>query len=89
LLLAARKSGLPVHEYSPREVKQSVVGTGRASKTQIAWMVATLLHMPAGRVPRDATDSLAVALCHLNRGARTSAGSRPPRAPGAANGARP
>ncbi|MGH7566713.1 MAG: crossover junction endodeoxyribonuclease RuvC [Gemmatimonadota bacterium] len=75
LVLAARKAGLPVHEYTPREVKQSVVGTGRASKTQIAWMVSTLLHMPAGRVPRDATDSLALALCHLNRGARN--GGRP------------
>ena len=70
LVLAARKAGLPVHEYTPREVKQSVVGTGRASKTQIAWMVSTLLHMPAERVPRDATDSLALALCHLNRGSR-------------------
>jgi crossover junction endodeoxyribonuclease RuvC len=68
LVLAARKAGLPVHEYTPREVKRSVVGTGRASKTQVAWMVSTLLHMPAGRVPRDATDSLALALCHLNRG---------------------
>ncbi len=88
LLLAARKAGLPVHEYSPREVKQSVVGTGRASKTQIAWMVSTLLRMPAGRVPRDATDSLAVALCHLNRGARTSADARLPKQPGDSNGAR-
>ncbi|HSD48428.1 MAG TPA: crossover junction endodeoxyribonuclease RuvC, partial [Actinomycetota bacterium] len=75
LVLAARKAGLPVHEYTPREVKQSVVGTGRASKTQIAWMVSTLLHMPAGRVPRDATDSLAIALCHLNRGARAGFGN--------------
>jgi crossover junction endodeoxyribonuclease RuvC len=75
LVLAARKAGLPVHEYTPREVKQSVVGTGRASKTQIAWMVSTLLHMPAERVPRDATDSLALALCHLNRGGRVGARS--------------
>jgi crossover junction endodeoxyribonuclease RuvC len=75
LVLAARKAGLPVHEYTPREVKQSVVGTGRASKTQIAWMVSTLLHMPAGRVPRDATDSLAIALCHLNRGTRAGPGN--------------
>ncbi|CAN5828463.1 crossover junction endodeoxyribonuclease RuvC [soil metagenome] len=75
LVLAARKAGLPVHEYTPREVKQSVVGTGRASKTQIAWMVSTLLHMPAERVPRDATDSLALALCHLNRGSRVGARS--------------
>jgi crossover junction endodeoxyribonuclease RuvC len=89
LLLAARKAGLPVHEYSPREVKQSVVGTGRASKTQIAWMVATLLHMPAGRVPRDATDSLAVALCHLNRGGRAAGAAGRRQAPGGANGARP
>jgi crossover junction endodeoxyribonuclease RuvC len=73
LVLAARKAGLPVHEYTPREVKQSVVGTGRASKTQIAWMVSTLLHMPAERVPRDATDSLALALCHLNRGSHVGA----------------
>jgi crossover junction endodeoxyribonuclease RuvC len=77
LVLAARKAGLPVHEYTPREVKQSVVGTGRASKTQIAWMVSTLLHMPAERVPRDATDSLALALCHLNRGWRVANGTRP------------
>jgi crossover junction endodeoxyribonuclease RuvC len=77
LVLAARKAGLPVHEYTPREVKQSVVGTGRASKTQIAWMVSTLLHMPAERVPRDATDSLALALCHLNRGWRAANGTRP------------
>lgn len=75
LVLAARKAGLPVHEYTPREVKQSVVGTGRASKTQIAWMVSTLLHMPAGQVPRDATDSLAIALCHLNRGTRAGPGN--------------
>jgi len=75
LVLAARKAGLPVHEYTPREVKRSVVGTGRASKTQIAWMVATLLHLPPGRLPRDATDSLALALCHLNRGPGRGAAS--------------
>jgi crossover junction endodeoxyribonuclease RuvC len=76
LVLAARRAGLPVHEYTPREVKQSVVGTGRASKTQIAWMVSALLHMPAERVPRDATDSLALALCHLNRGRPAGNGTR-------------
>lgn len=77
LVLAARKAGLPVHEYTPREVKQSVVGTGRASKTQIAWMVTNLLHLPNEGVPRDATDGLAVALCHLNRGARVDGAPRP------------
>ena len=71
LVIAARGAGLPVFEYTPREVKQAVVGTGRASKTQIAYMVGVLLALPEVRLPRDATDSLAVALCHLQRnGAR-------------------
>jgi len=77
LVLAARKAGLPVHEYTPREIKKSVVGTGRASKTQIAWMVCTLLDLPPDGFPRDATDSLAAALCHLNRGARVDGRPRP------------
>jgi len=48
-----------------------VVGTGRASKTQIAYMVGALLGLTANGLPRDATDSLAIALCHLQRnGAR-------------------
>ncbi|MFN2383226.1 MAG: crossover junction endodeoxyribonuclease RuvC [Gemmatimonadota bacterium] len=67
LILAARRAGRPVFEYSPREIKQSVVGTGRASKSQIAYMVSSLLALPAGELPRDATDSLAAALCHLHR----------------------
>jgi crossover junction endodeoxyribonuclease RuvC len=67
LLLAARQAGLPIFEYTPREIKQSVVGTGRASKSQIAYMVHTLLELPGADLPRDATDGLAVALCHLNR----------------------
>ena len=71
LVLAARLAALPVFEYTPREVKQAVVGTGRASKTQIAYMVGALLGLTANGLPRDATDSLAIALCHLQRnGAR-------------------
>ncbi len=73
LVVAARRAGLPVHEYSPREVKLAVVGTGNATKAQIAYMVGALLHVPASGLPRDATDSLAVALCHLQRnGARVA-----------------
>jgi len=71
LVLAARRAALPVFEYTPREVKQAVVGTGRASKSQIAYMVGALLGLTANGLPRDATDSLAIALCHLQRnGAR-------------------
>jgi crossover junction endodeoxyribonuclease RuvC len=71
LVVAARRAHLPVYEYTPREVKLAVVGTGNASKAQIAYMVSALLHVSSDGVPRDATDSLAVALCHLQRnGAR-------------------
>lgn len=73
LVLAARRAELPVFEYTPREIKLSVVGTGRASKSQVAYMVTSLLRLSDGGLPRDATDSLAVALCHLHRN-----GSRSP-----------
>lgn len=72
LVLAARRADLPVFEYSPREIKQSVVGTGRASKHQIAYMVSSLLELGETDLPLDATDGLAVALCHLNRVATAS-----------------
>ena len=67
LVLAARRAELPVFEYAPREIKRAVVGTGRASKTQIAYMVGSLLDLAERGLPRDATDSLAVALCHFHR----------------------
>lgn len=67
LVLAARLAQLPVFEYTPREIKQSVVGTGRASKAQIAYMIGSLLDLSVDELPRDATDGLAVALCHLHR----------------------
>lgn len=77
LVLAAREADLPVFEYTPREIKQSVVGTGRASKTQVAYMVGSLLAMSRRDMPRDATDSLAVALCYLHRnGGRVGAAMR-------------
>ncbi len=69
LVLAARRAELPVFEYSPREIKRAVVGTGRASKAQIAYMVGSLLGLTERALPRDATDSLAAALCHLHRAA--------------------
>jgi crossover junction endodeoxyribonuclease RuvC len=62
-LLAAAQAGLPVGEYSPLEVKISVVGYGRAEKHQVQSMVASLLSM-AEPVSEDASDALAVAICH-------------------------
>jgi crossover junction endodeoxyribonuclease RuvC len=66
-ILAAVNRGLPVHEYAPLEVKQAVVGYGRADKSQVQKMVAVLLSLPAPPEPHDAADALAVAICHANQ----------------------
>jgi crossover junction endodeoxyribonuclease RuvC len=57
--------GLPVYEYAPRRVKQAVVGFGAATKEQIQRMVTKLLNLPA-EPPEDASDALAIAICHLH-----------------------
>jgi crossover junction endodeoxyribonuclease RuvC len=64
VLLAAAQAQIPAHSYSPREVKASVAGFGGASKQQIQQMVRSLLDLPACPEPADASDALAVALCH-------------------------
>ncbi len=64
-LLAAANHGLPVHEYSPSEVKNAVVGYGRAEKRQVQQMVRLILGL-AQPPPQDAADALAVAICHCN-----------------------
>lgn len=65
-LLAAANSGALVCEYSPREIKRAVVGTGAASKRQVQYMVEKLL-CPQEKPKTDEADALAVALCHLNK----------------------
>ena len=62
-LCAAIEQGLPVSEYSPRSVKQAIVGSGSADKVQVKHMVAVLLQV-RGEISEDAADALAVALCH-------------------------
>ena len=54
-------------EYAPRQVKLAVVGSGGAEKPQVARMVALLLGRPPVTAPLDATDALAVAICHAHR----------------------
>ncbi len=61
-LLAAAEAGVEVQEYSPLEVKQAVVGYGRAGKEQVQTMIRALLHPPPD-LAADAADALAVALC--------------------------
>jgi crossover junction endodeoxyribonuclease RuvC len=66
-LLAAAEAGLRVGEYSPLEVKTSVVGYGRAQKRQVQTMVQSLLRLPSRVESEDACDALAVAICHATR----------------------
>ncbi|HEX6557960.1 MAG TPA: crossover junction endodeoxyribonuclease RuvC [Longimicrobiales bacterium] len=66
ILLAATMRDLPVAEYSPAEIKNAVVGTGRATKEQVQFMVQRLLRLKAPPQPSDAADGVAVALCHCH-----------------------
>ncbi len=66
ILLAATMRDLPVAEYSPAEIKNAVVGTGRATKEQVQFMVQRLLRLKEPPRPADAADGVAVALCHTN-----------------------
>jgi crossover junction endodeoxyribonuclease RuvC len=63
-MAAALAREIPIAEYSPKKVKQSVTGNGNASKEQVAEMLKTLLHIQELPKLLDATDALAVALCH-------------------------
>ena len=63
-IAAAMSAGLPVTEYSPKKVKQSVTGNGNADKEQVWKMLQQLLSLPEQPGSYDATDALAVALCH-------------------------
>ncbi|MFA6309306.1 MAG: crossover junction endodeoxyribonuclease RuvC [Clostridia bacterium] len=65
-ILAAAKSGRAVHEYTPLQVKQAVVGYGRADKNQVQQMVKIILNLESIPKPDDASDALAVAICHGN-----------------------
>jgi crossover junction endodeoxyribonuclease RuvC len=76
VLLAAAQADIPVHSYSPREVKLAVTGYGHAEKSQIQQMVRAELRLDEVPRPADAADALAVALCHVHcaaAGARAAA----------------
>jgi len=65
-LLAAQKSGKPVYEYTPLQVKQAITGYGRAEKKQVMEMVKMFLHLDKIPRPDDAADALAMAICHAH-----------------------
>jgi crossover junction endodeoxyribonuclease RuvC len=66
VLLALAEGGVPIHEYTPLQVKQSVVGYGRAEKKQVQELVRLLLSLQAIPEPDDAADALAIAICHCH-----------------------
>lgn len=65
-LLSAVEGGYPLFEYTPAEIKRTVVGYGRAEKAQVGEMVRLLLGLDAPPAPHDAADALAVAICHVH-----------------------
>ena len=71
-LLLAAKAGIPVMMHTPSEVKASVTGSGRANKAQVALMVQKILNLDTIPKPVDATDALALAICHIWRGGGNS-----------------
>ena len=64
ILLACQKAGVQIYEYTPLQVKQAVVGYGRADKKQVMDMVRRICNLPAPPKPDDAADAVALALCH-------------------------
>lgn len=64
ILLAIEQAGLPLFEYTPMQVKQAVVGYGKAEKAQVMDMTRRILKMSAVARPDDAADAIAIALCH-------------------------
>lgn len=66
ILLSARQHGVSIHEYTPLQVKQSVVGYGRAEKKQVQEMTKLLLNLDKVPKPDDTADALAMAICHAH-----------------------
>lgn len=69
ILLSGAENGLSIYEYTPLQVKQAVVGYGRAEKKQVITMVTMLLNLEKPPKPDDTADALAIAICHAHSGA--------------------
>ncbi len=68
IIMCAKKMGVEIFEYTPLQVKQSVVGFGRADKKQVITMVTMLLALEKPPKPDDTADALAIAICHAHSG---------------------
>lgn len=71
-VLAAANMGIPIFEYTPLQVKQSVVGYGRAEKNQVMEMTRRILGLAEVPKPDDTADALAIAICHGHSGGRVN-----------------
>ena len=69
VLLCGQQNGVKIFEYTPMQVKQAVVGYGKAEKKQVITMVTSILNLPSPPKPDDTADALAIAVCHGNTGA--------------------
>lgn len=76
LILAAQKNALEIAEYTPLQVKQSVVGYGRAEKKQVQEMTKLILNLPKIPKPDDTADALAIAICHAHAGGSLFSGGK-------------
>ena len=76
ILLALEQAGVPIFEYTPLQVKQAVVGYGKAEKHQVMDMTRRLLHMQEAAKPDDAADAIAIALCHARSNTSLLSGIR-------------
>ena len=68
IIMTGQEMGVELFEYTPLQVKQAVVGYGRAEKKQVISMVTRLLGLPAPPKPDDTADALAIAICHAHSG---------------------
>jgi crossover junction endodeoxyribonuclease RuvC len=66
-IIAAAKNNIPIFEYAPKKAKMAVVGNGAASKIQVQKMVQILLNLKDMKMPEDAADALALAICHSHQ----------------------
>ena len=66
-ILAASKYKISIFEYSAKKVKQSITGNGNADKTQVQYMVSKILNLKNNSIPLDASDALAIGMCHINQ----------------------
>ena len=71
-MLVSAKHGIPVSLHTPSEVKAAITGSGRAPKEQVGVMVAKILKLDDPPRPPDAADALALAICHVWRGSKTT-----------------